>query len=474
MNVTNQTIGSRLENLPLSWFHYAMLAVVGFMQLFDGYDLLMSGLAIPTLKEIGWLDSSTTAPFLSIPLASAAFGAIVAGWIGDRIGRRFLFVLNVSSYSLLSVGCGVAPNITSLIVLRTLTMFVLGMQIVTGYSYLNEFVPARYRGRFQAAISLLVNAGLPCGALYAKFILLSFESHFAWRLLFLVSILPLLVLIFFHRFLPESPRWLCSVNRTERANEIVKKIEELVGAVPVSQAHGAHSLYVERSFTEWSDLFRQPVRRRFLLAVVFMTVHLVAIAVVASWLPYILSISGMSKSGSLTFAAISFSGGFFGPLIGIAVADRLERRWLIVGASVLCVLSAAGFGFFTSLMPLLIVSFVLVSSIFFLSSVGMASYVPEILPTGIRLRGSGASMFCGRIASSLAQIWIVSIIASGVRPFSIVIATGSTYLVVALIVAWIGPNTRGKTLEQLEQDSCEGTLGAPDLLHATNRQASAD
>ena len=68
---------------------------------------------------------------MSVPLLTAAIGSVAAGFIGDRVGRKVLFNMNVIGYSALSAARGLAWNPEVLIVFRTLTMFLLGMQVVT-------------------------------------------------------------------------------------------------------------------------------------------------------------------------------------------------------------------------------------------------------------------------------------------------------------------------------------------------------
>ncbi|BEU28518.1 MFS transporter [Paraburkholderia sp. 22B1P] len=454
MNQQVLEISDRLERLPLSRFHYAMLAVVGLMMFFDGYDLLMSGLAIPSLRQIGWLNASTTSTFLSVPLISAAFGSVAAGFIGDKLGRKKLFNINVIGYSALSVCCGFAWNGDVLIVFRALTMFVLGMQVVTGYSYLNEFMPAAYRGRFQAAIALIVNAGLPCGAVFARLVLPDTDPHMGWRYLFLVSLIPGIALLFLQRYLPESPRWLDSVGREKDADKVVAALERRVGVKTLgpSTPRNARKEMGRTAVPGWSALLGSGLRSRFLLAVFFEVGHLVALTVMVSWLPSLLAASGMSLSGSLTFTAVSFAGGFAGPLIAIFISDRFERKWSIVGASLFAAGCAFAYGFLESGPLVMVVGFALVSAIFFLSSVGMAAYVPEILPTGVRLRGMGASVFCGRIASAASPFVVAILLSRGFHPFAVVVCAGSLYLLTAIVVAVYGPKTRGRTLEELEAE----------------------
>jgi putative MFS transporter len=368
------------------------------------------------------------------------------------VGRKFLFNMNVIGYSVLSAACGLAWNPEALIVFRTLTMFVLGMQVVTGYAYLNEFTPAAYRGRFQAAISLIVNAGLPCGAVFARFVLPDAAADTGWRALFLVSVIPGIVIFFLQRYLPESPRWLDSVGRTSDAERVVLALEKRMGVMAYQSGNSGNGTAHAVRLLGWRALFGTGLRSRFALAVVFQVTHLVTLTVMVSWLPSILAASGMSLSGSLTFTAVSFAGGFAGPLLGIFISDRYERKWLIVGASIFAASCAALYGLLASGPVVMVVGFALLSAIFFLSAVGMAAYVPEILPTSVRLRGMGAAVFCGRVASAASPFAVAGLLSSGMHPFSVVVCAGALYVISAIAVLALGPRTRGRTLEELEAE----------------------
>ena len=192
------------------------------------------------------------------------------------------------------------------------------------------------------------------------------------------------------------------------------------------------------------------MRGRFLLAVLFNVCHLVAIFVLVSWLPSILVAKGLSFLKTFSFTAVSFAGGFLGPLIGIAIADRFERRWSLAGAALIGAIAGITYAMQTSQYGLMLTGLILVSAIFYISSVGFATYVPEILPTGIRLRGMGTAVLIGRVASAISPFGVAWVLRSGFDPFIIVTAVGVLYIVLAAGVALCGPTTAGKSLESLE------------------------
>ena len=447
-------IAGRMERLPLSRFHYMAFLVIGVAMLFDGYDLTIAGFVLPPLKQVGWMEGSNREWFISLPLLAAAAGSVAAGAIGDRVGRRRLFFVNVAIYSAGSLLCGLATSYPMLLGARTVVLFGLGMQIVTGYSYMNELTPAQWRGGFVSAVALAVNGGLPIGAILAALLVPNMAIDHGWRVIFLVSVLPALLLLTGRKALPESPRWLASRGRTAEADRIVTEIERGIGRVlppPLVLPPPAQNL-------GWACLMQGGVRRRFLLAVVFQICHLCSIFVLVSWLPSIMLARGMSMGSTFTFTAVSFAGGALGPLIAVVHlrpagaaldrgrggAGRCDER----ARSTHC--RAMPFGLMIDRAD------PDVTAIYYISAVGFATYVPELLPTGVRLRGLGTSALIGRLASAGTPFVVAAVLAGTSNPLIVVTGVGCLYVILAVSIALFGPNTAGRSLEALERSSLEG------------------
>ncbi len=446
-------IAGRLERLPASRFHYVALGIIGLAMLFDGYDLTITGVVLPSLAKMNWLGGDRTALLISLPLFAAAFGSIAAGILGDRFGRRLVFRINVLVYSIGSLLCGLATSYEMLLVLRTITMFAIGTQIVTGYSYMSELTPGALRGRFQSCVALLVNGGLPIGAFLAWAFVPALPIEHGWRLLFIVAVIPAFLVFIAQGVLPESPRWLVSVRRDADAEAILRTIEARVIAQTGQALAPPRPVPPPVKDLGWSALVGTRYRSRFLLCIVFNICHLIAIFVLGSWLPSILVKSGLSFGNVFSLAAISYLGGVLGPFIGILIADRVERRNQVVGAAVICAICGVAYAMQTSPLGLALTGLVLLSGIFFISSVGFATYLPEILPTGVRLRGLGASAFVGRLASAVSPFVVAAVLSTAQNPLVIVAGVGGLYVLMAAVVAVTGPRTSGLALETLEHEA---------------------
>ena len=446
-----------MERLPLSRFHVMACVAIGLAMFFDGYDLTLTGLVIPPLVRTGLLAEAQRSWFISVPLAGAALGSVLSGVLGDRFGRRRLFVANTVLYGVASPLCGLANSYTTLLVLRTVTMVALGLQIPTGYSYLSELSPRQSRGRFQSVIALLVNGALPVGATIAWLFQLALPPDWGWRALFLLSAMALLPALAPASLLPESPRWLAASGQPGRALATVEGIERQVRA----RGHdlpAPEPLPPPAQGLGWATLFGRGVRRRFGLAVLFQVCHLSAIFVLVSWLPSIMLGRSMVAGNASLYAAVSFAGGALGPAAAIVLSDRFERRWLLAGAAAVAACMGLIYPLQTEAGPIVAVGLVLTSTMYFISATGYGIYIPEILPTGVRLRGMGTAALVGRATSALSPFAVDAALGRWGDPFVVVVGVGLLYAVLAPTFALLGPSTRGRSLEALEQGALGGAV----------------
>ncbi|OKO89252.1 hypothetical protein AC629_06950 [Bradyrhizobium sp. NAS80.1] len=442
-------IAGRLERLPPSRFHVLVCAVIGAAMFFDSYDLALTGLVTPLLMKVGIITEPTRAWLISLSLFAAALGSALSGLIGDRYGRRRLFIANIAIYGIASPLCGFAQDYAMLLALRMLTMFALGMQIPTGFAYLNEMTPRLSRGRFQSVVALLVNGSLPVGALVAWLVVPNFAADEGWRVLFLLSVLVLPLAFAPRAVLPESPRWLASVGRLTEADQQVAAIERSLEQHGVALAP-PDVLPPPARDLGWRHLFSGGMRPRFVLALLFQTCHLSAVFIFSGWLPTIIAARGFDTATTFALSAVTFAGGLLGPMLAIALSDRFERRYQLVVASLLG--AVMGFVYPLQAAPLWLVSIglALTTTIYFISATGFAIYVPEILPTGVRLRGMGTATLVGRVSSALTPFAVSAALVRLDNPLLVVTGVGLLYGVLAMAFALLGPDTAGRSLEALE------------------------
>src|SRR5215475_12848877 len=218
---TSANAGARLDRLPVGSFHYMIFALVGAGMFFDGYDLYVGATVQPALLQWNFSTEALNVVFMSRMFLGMTIGALVAGFVGDALGRRFTYQINLAIFGLASLAAAVAPDITTLNWLRLVMGLGLGAEIVVGYSTLTEFVPPRTRGRWLSFMVFLVVAGFPATALLGYLIIPSW----GWRPMFVIAAIGSLIVWYLRKNLPESPRWLESKGRTAEAEALMQAIE---------------------------------------------------------------------------------------------------------------------------------------------------------------------------------------------------------------------------------------------------------
>jgi putative MFS transporter len=153
--------GARLDRLPISSFHYRIFWLVGAGMFFDGYDLYIAGGVLASAIQTKFSTIPQNLQFISLTFVGMTLGALITGFVGDKMGRRFTYQINLLIFGLASLAAAFAQDMTQLIACRFVQGLGLGAEIVVGYSTLTEFVPPKTRGRWLSMMAFLVVAGFP-------------------------------------------------------------------------------------------------------------------------------------------------------------------------------------------------------------------------------------------------------------------------------------------------------------------------
>ena len=126
-------------------------------------------------------------------------GAVIAGFLGDKYGRRFTYQFNLIVFGLASFAAAAAPTMDWLIAARFVMGLGLGAEIVVGYSTMTEFVPPRSRGRWMSFMAFIVVAGFPATSIISAIIV----PEFGWRPMFAIAGVGAMVVWYLRKKLPE-------------------------------------------------------------------------------------------------------------------------------------------------------------------------------------------------------------------------------------------------------------------------------
>jgi MFS family permease len=226
-----RSIGARLDQLPWSRTHTTILFTLGAGWLFDSFEVQLFSSAVGPLGDTFRASVFARDAVLAVWLVGILVGALLGGGLADRFGRRRLFVLTLLWYAGFTVLTGLSPDLGSVYVLRFLAASGVGAEYAIVNAAIAEFMPARVRGRANAVVMNFWPAGAVLAALLAYLLLnhTSVAADVSWRYMFVLGGLLALVVLFFRRRIPESPRWLASHGRYADAESIVSSLERASG-----------------------------------------------------------------------------------------------------------------------------------------------------------------------------------------------------------------------------------------------------
>jgi putative MFS transporter len=448
--VTSVNAGARLDRLPSSKFHRRMLILIGLGIFFDTVEIAMQNSILGALVHSGWSTLQLNAMFISGTFAGVAVGAALAGWLGDKFGRKFSYQFNLLIFGVGSLLCALAPSMQWLIGLRTLTGIGLGAEWVVGYSIIAEFLPPQNRGR---ATSIVGFASMTAG-FFASGVAYFIIPTFGWRWMFVIAGLFALWVWYLRKNLPESPRWLEANGRPEEAERILATIEAEVArehALPPPLPPAAAPV----GRVSMAVLFSRPVIRRTLLVILINVVIGITNYGFNTWLSTFFVKQGLGLEQALKYQTIISFGGVMGPLLAIWLADSVGRKNGIALSAVLAAAAALSFSFVSAPLAVLASGFCLTAFTLLLMTLAIAIYGPELFPTEYRMRGSGLGQFAGRITAMMAPYAILYLYTgwgiAGAAGLPVV-----SLLILAAVMVLFGVETRRKSLEKLNPDAVAG------------------
>jgi AAHS family benzoate transporter-like MFS transporter len=302
------------------------LATVGLI--FDGYDLVVYGAVVSTFlrdpSHIGQVTPAIAGMLGSYALVGVMVGALLAGAVGDILGRRKVMLL---SYAWFSAGMALTAMATTHAVfgwLRFCTGLGIGALLATTAALVAEYAP---RGR-KNLINAITNGGIPLGSLLAALLAILLMQHIGWRGMFWIGALPIVTLLPLAYFkMPESVAWLASRGRMEEARAMSERTGiPMPEAVPVMPGSNAPAGAAKVGF---AGLFSRHYLFPTLVLGLMSATGLVLVYSLNTWLPEIMLRAGVNAKGSLSFLAVLNGGSLFGALAASRAADRFGPKVVV-------------------------------------------------------------------------------------------------------------------------------------------------
>jgi MFS family permease len=228
--VVETMIPHRLDRLPWSRWHWRVVVALGITWIMDGFEVTLVGAIASVLTKSDTLHLSTqqASSAGTAYLLGAVCGALIFGYLTDRLGRKKLFMVTLAIYLVFTVESALAWDYWSFVAFRVLAGSGIGGEYAAINSAIDELIPARVRGR----VDLSINGSWWIGTAGAAFLSYELLQHvretISWRLGFAVGAILALAIIAIRRSVAESPRWLLIHGRVDEAEQIVAQIEDEV------------------------------------------------------------------------------------------------------------------------------------------------------------------------------------------------------------------------------------------------------
>jgi AAHS family benzoate transporter-like MFS transporter len=282
--------------------------------LFDGLDMFVYGSVLPHMleqKALG-ITSGQAGDLGSYATFGMLVGALAAGTVADRIGRKKLMIACVALFSLASGLCAVANGVAVFGLGRTLAGIGLGGLLPTAISMVSDYAP---RGRGALTIGLLMTAH-HAGGILSAYVALWVVEPLGWRAAFWFCVVPLLFVPVLAKALPESLGFLVARGRTEQARALAARYDVELPPAPSGRPAGGDLL----------ELFRGAAWIQTLLYWLASFGGLLLVYGVATWLPTLMRSEGYELGSALTFVVLFNLGGIVGMLVAGRASDLPHAR----------------------------------------------------------------------------------------------------------------------------------------------------
>jgi len=338
-SVVETAVPARLDRLRWGRFHTLVVVALGITWVLDGLEVTLAGAVAGALKESPVLQLTNAEVGLasSFYLAGAVLGALLFGWLTDRLGRKRLFFITLAVYLVATAATAFSWNFASFALFRFLTGAGIGGEYTAIASTIQEFVPARYRGHTDLIINGSFWIGAAAGA-GGSIVLLDpglLPPDIGWRAAFFIgSVLGLGILVM-RSWIPESPRWLMTHGRPEEAHAILDRIEDHHRARghDVPEDEPAKLRLTSRRFTPLSEVRHvlfEVHRQRTLVGLALMVAQ--AFFYNAIFFTYALVLTDFYdiEASQVGWYLLPFAAGnFLGPLLLGRLFDTIGRRPMI-------------------------------------------------------------------------------------------------------------------------------------------------
>jgi putative MFS transporter len=458
--ISQPTVAARLDRLPPNRHIRWLVTLISFGGWFEFYDLFFTayiavglfkaGLFRPTTQ--GLFDLEGFASFIAALFTGLFLGTIAFSWLSDRFGRRAIFTFALLWYSIGSLVMAFQTSAAGIDLRRLIASIGLGVELVNIDTYISELVPKEQRGPAFAYNQFVMFTVVPVVALLAWLLvpqqILGLDG---WRWVVIIGSAGAVLVWWIRLRLPESPRGRALRGRLAEAERIMGEMEARVAAETGQPLPAPQMLEGEAKAGAgaggWLEMWSPQYRGRTLMLVVYNLFQTIGYYGFASWVPTFLISQGIEVTRSLEYTFIIALANPIGPLVGVWLADRIERKWQIAWAAL--GIAALGLLFSQQRTAAGVIGLgILLTLANNWLSFSFHAYQAELYPTRIRASAVGFVYSWSRF-STIFSGFIIAFFLSRYGTTGVFSFIAAAMVVVFVVIGTFGPATTRRRLEAI-------------------------
>ena len=385
-------------------FHGLILFWCALIIIFDGYDLAVAGIALPSIMKDMGVDPTQAGFMVSSALFGMMFGAIFLGTIADKIGRRRAIAICIALFSVFTAASGLTDDPVIFSVLRFVAGLGIGGVMPNVVAQMTEYSPRKIR----ATMVTLMFSGYAVGGVLAALLGKGLIETYGWQSVFLAAGAPVLLVPFILKSLPESMPFLLKEGRHDELKVIVERLQP--GFRPVASDHFELPGEDKADNATVGHLFHDGRGFSTLMFWIAFFMCLFMVYALGSWLVKLMAGAGYSLGSAMTLFMTLNAGAIVGAVGGGWLADRFHIKWVLVSMYVLAAISITLLGVKMPTAALFVVVALAGASTIGTQIVTYA-YAGQFYPMAIRSTGIGFASGVGRSGAILAPIVIGALVA---------------------------------------------------------------
>ena len=379
-----------LNEHPFSPFQWLVFVLCFCVVLMDGFDTAAIGYIAPSLIAEWGVERAALAPVLSAALFGLAFGALTAGPLADRFGRRKVLIGAVAIFGLACSASAFAGSLTALVALRFATGLGLGAAMPNAITLVSEFCPDRRR----ATITNAMFCGFPLGAALGGFLAAWMIPHFGWRsVLVLGGAMPLVLTVLLLAFLPESVRYMVAQRFAP------DRIRAVLRGVSVEAVHATSFELSETSPSEGKSGIATIVSGSYLVGTTMLWIAyfmgLMIFYALINWMPTLLKDARLPQSTAALVSALFPLGGL-GAVLSGWLMDRFNANLVVAACFALTAAAIYAVGQSIGNLGLLMVVMLVGGTLMNTAQTSLPSLAAAFYPTAGRATGIAWMLGIGR------------------------------------------------------------------------------